>query len=579
MKDEKIHKKDCSKRNLVYKTWCQTCYLRDKLLKAACQQPDQASAQVQPGELQDQAGTGTPNLSSNEDQGMEGVGAPVKPMVVETGGEVDGRGVEVEGNTERVKSGKPVKTSDDDVPKYLYIGETCRSAYERGFEHIDDIRQLKPSSHLLKHLVDQHEGEDFGQVDFRMEIVTYSRTAYERQIMEAVQIQHHREHNLLNSKAEFNRSAIPRLGLKMGGKEYKEKQQEEKIENEKEENLAAKIRELRKINNKERRPPKAKGEPARKKRKRNLGEDPEEPETPETPLPHQTAEREAVKRKPEYQYIDTGRKLKQMRMEDCRGSNERKRKEKTVIPEEKIPMTINLPKEKIIDWEVIFEEHKRDLEKEERVRRERLTKADKMTKSWELAALCKTYIRENSNIWKGEMEEKRKLKEKLEAKEKRIEDSERKKNDCRMNLTQKKITETLMKLPLQKRNTFLEKSEENRRKELQEVKENLWKQWRNKKPDKKKKEEKRILETLEEKLKKLEILLELAKKEEAEKKEIEEERRRKLDEARSKKEKEQEQKKQKLERKKKLEAKWDMLRWITMYINENKEAWRKEKVD
>ena len=84
---------------------------------------------------------------------------------------------------------------------------------------------------------------------------------------------------------------------------------------------------------------------------------------------------------------------------------------------------------------------------------------------------------------------------------------------------------------------------------------------------------------MEEKLKNLEALLEEAKQEYAIKKEAEDERKRKLEEARTQKEKEQEQKKQKLERKKKLEAKWEMLRWITMYINKNKEAWRKEKED
>ena len=48
-----------------------------------------------------------------------------------------------------------------------------------------------------------------------------------------------------------------------------------------------------------------------------------------------------------------------------------------------------------------------------------------MKRSWELAALCKTFITENSNIWKGEVEESRKLREKLEAKENRLEEVEK----------------------------------------------------------------------------------------------------------------------------------------------------------
>ena len=97
-------------------------------------------------------------------------------------------------------------------------------------------------------LVDLHEKENFAEIDFRMEILTFSRTAYERQTMESVQIEQHRGHHfLLNSRAEFNRSAIPRLGLKMGGKDVKDKAESE--ENKKEESLIAKIRELRKERN------------------------------------------------------------------------------------------------------------------------------------------------------------------------------------------------------------------------------------------------------------------------------------------------------------------------------------------
>ena len=137
--------------------------------------------------------------------------------------------------------------------KYLYVGETCRSAYERGFEHLNDIKQIKPSSNMLKHLIDQHEHENFADVEFRMEVLSFSRTAYERQIMEAVEIQLHRNDNhLLNSRAEFNRSAIPRLGLKLGDKEYKERSGEEREEEEREETILMKIKELKKKRNKER---------------------------------------------------------------------------------------------------------------------------------------------------------------------------------------------------------------------------------------------------------------------------------------------------------------------------------------
>ena len=42
---------------------------------------------------------------------------------------------------------------------YKYIGETCRSVWERSSEHQADLRCLNPTSHLLKHMVDRHEEE------------------------------------------------------------------------------------------------------------------------------------------------------------------------------------------------------------------------------------------------------------------------------------------------------------------------------------------------------------------------------------------------------------------------------------
>ena len=84
------------------------------------------------------------------------------------------------------------KTKPPEPKIFKYIGETARSAHERGNEHLDDIRQLKPSSHLLKHLLDKHEEENFDDIDFRMEVIKFSRSAFERQIMESVIIQNRR---------------------------------------------------------------------------------------------------------------------------------------------------------------------------------------------------------------------------------------------------------------------------------------------------------------------------------------------------------------------------------------------------
>ena len=133
----------------------------------------------------------------------------------------------------------------EDVPLYKYIGETSRSGFERGQDHLRDCRLMSTGSHVLKHYLDRHAEEPMEVMKFRMRGIKFHRSAFERQIHESVVIQANRRHNLLNSKAEFNRCAIPRIGLKMGDNEYKEKAKEEMEEKRKEEELEKKIRKLK----------------------------------------------------------------------------------------------------------------------------------------------------------------------------------------------------------------------------------------------------------------------------------------------------------------------------------------------
>ena len=133
------------------------------------------------------------------------------------------------------------------IQLYKYIGESARSCYERGSEHQSDVTQLKPGSHILKHYLDKHENESLETIreKFCMKVIKFHKSAYNRQIHESVTIQMNRNHHLLNSKAEFNHCALPRLGLKMGEKDFKER---------KKELLEEEIREMSKSRNKLRAP-------------------------------------------------------------------------------------------------------------------------------------------------------------------------------------------------------------------------------------------------------------------------------------------------------------------------------------
>ena len=54
---------------------------------------------------------------------------------------------------------KRVEEEKKKLKRYIYIGETNRSMYERGLEHHNDIKACKTTSHMLRHLLDVHEEE------------------------------------------------------------------------------------------------------------------------------------------------------------------------------------------------------------------------------------------------------------------------------------------------------------------------------------------------------------------------------------------------------------------------------------
>ena len=91
---------------------------------------------------------------------------------------------------------------------------------ERGLEHQNDIKACKTSSHMVRHLLAEHEEEEerWDQVQFGMRIVRSTRTAFERQILESVIIQKKRKHHIMNNKSEYNHCALPRLTAMLGRK-------------------------------------------------------------------------------------------------------------------------------------------------------------------------------------------------------------------------------------------------------------------------------------------------------------------------------------------------------------------------
>ena len=137
---------------------------------------------------------------------------------------------------------------------------------------------------------------------------------------------------------------------------------------------------------------------------------------------------------------------------------------------EEISGKINLPEDKT-DWEKKLGEHRKTLELEEEERRKRIQTRQKLENSWELAKLCRSFIRENSKNWKGDLEENRKKREKETEREERKMRAEKKRGETLKKLTQKKITDTLRKLPAKERENIRQEEDKLRRLEIKEMKE------------------------------------------------------------------------------------------------------------
>ena len=134
-------------------------------------------------------------------------------------------------------------------------------------------------------------------------------------------------------------------------------------------------------------------------------------------------------------------------------------------------------------WEKHLEKRRKEIEEEERIRKERLERAKREEKSWELAREIRKLIEEtNGNSWFRD-KELRKEKEKAErAKKMRLDKVKRKKSEEENTHVEKRKQTTLLdmlkKLPGKEREIFEMEERKIKRLELQEIKTNIWRKWR-----------------------------------------------------------------------------------------------------
>ena len=107
----------------------------------------------------------------------------------------------------------------------FYIGESARTSYERGKEHLNDFQKMSEESHMFNHQQEEHMDKE-NQVEFSMKVEKSHFTAFRRQVHEAVSIMRNQDKNLLNSKLEYNRCILPRLSVMMGQVESNKEKEE-----------------------------------------------------------------------------------------------------------------------------------------------------------------------------------------------------------------------------------------------------------------------------------------------------------------------------------------------------------------
>ena len=365
------------------------------------------------------------------------------------------------------------KTLKNNIKLFLYIGETSRSTYERGWEHLNDLTTLSNKSHMLKHILAEHPGQNIKDIKFGLKIIRTCRTSFERQIYESVAIQVAREqHHILNSRAEYNRCSLPRLSTQLGDSQYKQYSSELELEQKTDAELDKKIRELRKIRNKERLVPAREGNAGTKRRKINNNEYVTIEENWGPPV------RTTPKKKPREQDDTAKPTSKRTRTKTEQGiirlSNIRTVENK-IVEVEVDAMKENIEWEQPRDWDKVLTEHRERMEQEERELNERLEKQRRKEQGWQLYNICKQELENNSAIWK-------KRKEKQIEENKRLERLERARTKQRIyrdrienKKWEEKLQQGLEKVPKQELVQDEKLTARQEKLELQRARENLWK--------------------------------------------------------------------------------------------------------
>ena len=129
---------------------------------------------------------------------------------------------------------------------------------------------MNPGSHVLKHYLKFHDGEDPEEMKMGMKIHSFRNLAFERQVAEAVTIQQiQKNHHLMNSKSEYRACNIPRITIKMGDTEMYEETERRRREQKEDDELEQRIKTMKRMSQKRR----MEEEPVQQRKKPRMAHD------------------------------------------------------------------------------------------------------------------------------------------------------------------------------------------------------------------------------------------------------------------------------------------------------------------
>ena len=89
-----------------------------------------------------------------------------------------------------------------------YFGESARTSYDRGLEHLSALENLNPESPLVEHHLEDHQG---AQPKFHMKHKSFHNKPLHRQCEEAHLIEMYKGTKITNRKGEWGQNLSPKL--------------------------------------------------------------------------------------------------------------------------------------------------------------------------------------------------------------------------------------------------------------------------------------------------------------------------------------------------------------------------------